>query len=245
MAKNRSPQYLAKLIAYVVGRRPDEFGLVPDAEGCLKVKEVLKAITEEDGWGYVRRAHLDEVLLTVDDPGFEIVADRMRATGLQRPPADRRPAELPKLLYACVRRRAYPHVLAKGLAPGAHPQVVLSSSRDLAERIGRRSDSDPVLLTVQVAKAREERVEFSRVGEKIYLAGEIPAACLRGPALPKEKAAGKPAPETPGRRPPAGSFSVDIASVLNPGAPVPTSAGKPAPKGRKPRRRRERPPWRR
>jgi len=47
----RSPQNLAKMLAYVLGRRPDEFGLIPDAEGFVRIKDLLKALHEEEGWG--------------------------------------------------------------------------------------------------------------------------------------------------------------------------------------------------
>jgi hypothetical protein len=59
MGKAKSPQSLAKLITYILGRRPDEFGLVTDTEGFVKIKELLKAITEEAGWKYVRRSDLN------------------------------------------------------------------------------------------------------------------------------------------------------------------------------------------
>ena len=38
---------LSRLMSYVLGNRPDEFGLVPDKEGYITVKELLKAINEE------------------------------------------------------------------------------------------------------------------------------------------------------------------------------------------------------
>ena len=63
MNLQRSPKQLAKLLDYILSRRPDEFGLVTDADGYIKIKELLKAVNEEDGLGYVRRAHLNEIFL--------------------------------------------------------------------------------------------------------------------------------------------------------------------------------------
>ncbi len=44
MSRQRSPQQLAKFISYILARRPDEFGLVPDPNGFVKIKDLLKAI---------------------------------------------------------------------------------------------------------------------------------------------------------------------------------------------------------
>ena len=75
MSKQRSAKQLAKLIDYVLSRRPDEFGLVTDEHGFVKTKELLKAVNEEEGFRYVRRSHLDEILITVPDHSLE-VADK-------------------------------------------------------------------------------------------------------------------------------------------------------------------------
>lgn len=88
MDKTRSPQNLAKMLAYVLGRRPDEFGLIPDAEGFVKIKDLLKALHEEAGWGYVNESHLRQVLITVPAPAFEIDAQRIRARLRESLPPD-------------------------------------------------------------------------------------------------------------------------------------------------------------
>ena len=46
--QQRSPKQLAKFFNYVLGRRPDEFGLVTDKEGFVKIKELIKATNEEE-----------------------------------------------------------------------------------------------------------------------------------------------------------------------------------------------------
>ena len=152
MGKAKSPQSLAKLITYILGRRPDEFGLVTDTEGFVKIKELLKAVTEEEGWKYVRRSHLDEIQYSLPESPFEISGQQIRAKHRDQLARPNPVSKLPKLLFTSIRRRAYRSVLDKGIFPTGYYQVVLSSSRDLAERIGKRSDQDPVMLSVQVQK---------------------------------------------------------------------------------------------
>ena len=48
MPQKGSPKQLAKFLNYVLGRRPDEFGLVTDKEGFVKIKDLIKATSEEE-----------------------------------------------------------------------------------------------------------------------------------------------------------------------------------------------------
>ena len=181
---------LSRFIATILGRSPDEFGLVPDEQGFVTIKELLKAITEEQGWRHVRRAHLNEVLLSLRAPDFEIVDRRIRATDRSRLPGICRANDLPKLMYTCVRRRAYPVAIEKGLSAGPGGRIVLTAEKSLAERIGRRRDRQPVCITVQVENSLAQGVVFDRCGARLFLADFIPSACMSGPPLPKEKRPG-------------------------------------------------------
>ena len=187
MGQIQSSKRLAKFISYILGRRPDEFGLVPNSDGYVKIKELLKAICEEDGWKYVRQSHINEILYTMPDPLIEIRDNHIRAKSRERLPGIIQAENLPKLLYAGIRRRAYPVVLDKGIFPGSNKHVVLTSDRDLAERIGRRIDQTPVILTVLVQKSIERGVAFYQAGDLIYLTDEVTPDCFTGPSLPKQK----------------------------------------------------------
>lgn len=212
MKPQLSARRLEKFIAYVLGRRPDEFGLVPDAEGWIKMKDLLKAINEEDGWRHVRRAHIDEMLLTQPDAAIEISDTRARALSREHLPVPQPAQRPPKLLYACIRRRAHPVVLEKGLNATEGEKIVLATAADLALRIGRRRDPQPVLLTVNVEKVLARGTALQQVGELVYTADAIPVGCFTAPPLPKEKPeTAKPAIEDErAARREAGTF------VLNP-----------------------------
>ena len=243
MALQKSPKKLAKLLDYILGRRPDEFGLVTDSEGFVKIKELLKALSEEEGLSYVRRAHLNEILLTLPNPSFEIVDNAIRAKDRQHLPAHTYAHEPPKLLYHCVRQKAYPHVFTKGINPTGYSRVILSADLDLAQRIGRRIDRSPVRLTVQVQACLDKGVVFFKAGEALFLADFIPPDCFSGPPLPKEKPAAVrgDGPPKPARKTPAGSFFIDFEEKENP-----QKAGeKQNKKSKKHKKRREPPPWRR
>lgn len=175
------------MLAYVLGRRPDEFGLVPDPEGFVPIKEVLQALHEEPDWTYVREGHIREVLVGKDRHAFESIDDRFRAADRlwSWPAVPLTPAELPSLLLVPIRRRAHPVVMDRGLSPTNENPLVLSKERDMALRIGRRRDPEPVLIEVLAVRAAEEGIAFLPFGD-LFLARGIPVRHIAGPPVSKE-----------------------------------------------------------
>ena len=187
MGQRKSPKQLAKYITYIMGRKPDEFGLVPDMDGFVKMKELIKAICEEEGLRYVRSSHIDEILITLSNPPIEILDNLVRAKSRDHLPRRMPASNLPKLLYTCIRRKAYPSVMDKGIFPIGRGHVILSPEKKLAEKIGKRIDQTPVLLTVQTQKVVKIGVILIQAGDLIFMAKTIPVGCFTGPPPPKEK----------------------------------------------------------
>ena len=179
---------LSRLLNYILGNRPDEFGLVPEKEGYIAIKEFLKAINEEPNMAYVRESHLREVLLNDRDGLFEIDGKRIRSTQRNFCPVNKEKdlTPPPKILFKGVKRKAYPYILNSGLLPGANEYVVMTTDRDLAIRIARRSDQEPVILEIRAGAAIENGITFYPFGESIYMADSVPVQFISGPPLPKE-----------------------------------------------------------
>jgi putative RNA 2'-phosphotransferase len=241
--QQRDLRQLAKFFNYVLGRRPDEFGLVADKQGFVKIKELIKATNEEEGLAYVRRSHINEIMVTLQDHGLEIAENLIRSLNRDKLPKQSFALEPPKLLYTCVRKKAYPHVLTKGIRPTSFSKIIVSARRALAQRIGRRSDHAAVLLTVQVYPSEDKGVVFYQAGESLFLADFIPPGCFSGPPLPKEQPEVRKAEKSKKEQTEttAGSFVIDLDNNSRPGK---TGAGKKK-KSKKNKLRRERPPWRR
>ncbi|MDM8515570.1 RNA 2'-phosphotransferase [Desulfobacterales bacterium HSG16] len=230
MKNKKNPERLARFLSYVLGRKPYEFGLIPDVTGYVKIKDLIKALTEEEGWGFVKKANINEALVSVKDTPVEI-KDEIKSeikneikNGLIRaknreklPELFAYAMDLPKLLYTCVRNRAHAFVLENGVNPGAYPYVILASNAEMAKRIGRRSDADPVLITVNTARSGDQGVAFFTAGEGLFTADHLPVGCFSAPPLPKKKLEEKKAeqkkkkePETKPHDPMAGSFILDF-----------------------------------
>jgi len=172
---------------YILGTRPDEFGLVPEKEGYITIKEFLKAINEELNMAYVRESHLREVLLNDRNGIFEINGKKIRSTKRNFIiDKDQDLVPPPKILYKGVKRRTYPFILKSGLLPGSKEHVVMTKDKDLAFRIARRSDQKPIILEISARAATENRITFFPFGDFIYLADRVPVQFISGPPLSKD-----------------------------------------------------------
>ncbi|MBW2090907.1 MAG: RNA 2'-phosphotransferase [Deltaproteobacteria bacterium] len=200
-------QSLSRMLTYILGHRPDEFGLISDEEGFVSIKELLIALREEESWSFVRESHLESLIREPEDTRFEITNKKIRVI-----PADTH-LELgpfpeiipPALLYHAVRRKTYPTAFKYGLKPGQWPWVPLYTTPEMALRVGCRRDRQPILLTIQAAKASQQGTIFFRPLELIYLTDHLHPKYFYSPPLPKEKpVVGKkktpptPEPPTPG-----------------------------------------------
>jgi len=212
MGSDKSQKQLAKFLAYMLGRKPDEFGLVPDADGFVKLKEFMLAIREEEGWRHVRQPILNGLMATMPDSPVEITENRIRATNRDKLPKIRHATDLPKLLYTAVTQKSHPVVLEKGILPTRHDYVILAAEKSMAFRIGKRRDLSPILLTVNVFHTEQKGIFFKQAGEKLYLAGMIPVNCFTAPPLPKEKPETKKQtkPQTKERSKIPGSYLIDF-----------------------------------
>ena len=178
---------LKKELIYILGKRPDEFGLVPDREGFIKIKELIQALHEEEGLGFVRESHINELMMHDGGDFFDIEGNRIRAKAISWELELEDPVyDLPKLLYTSVRRRAYPVIMEKGIFYRDDSHIILSPSKDMAFRIGRRKDPNPVILEIIAYDAMEKGSQFFSFGQ-LYLCSWISKDVILGPPLDKEE----------------------------------------------------------
>jgi len=204
---NQIPK-LSKFIQYVLGRHPDEFGLMTDEDGFVKIKTLLQALNEESHWKFVRRSHINELLLANRPAPIEIQGNLIRCADRSRIPQSRTAStDLPKLLFTPVRQRSHPDITTKGIFPNtAIPYVVLTRDKEMALRMGRRLDNHPVLIIVKVNEATAAGVTFEVYGEHLLFTDHLPPEVVISPPLPRvsttdtkrEKSSGPAQVKTPG-----------------------------------------------
>jgi len=168
---------LVYLLSYVVGMRPDEFGLLPDFGGWIDVSDLVKVLQGDSFWCSVSQTIIRKILqrLAIED-FLELVGTKVRCLKYC-PPLPEYGLVLPANLYYAVRRRACKFICEYGLAAPKSGNLILTIDPDKALFLGRRYDNKPILVTVQAHQAVIHGVIFVRWGEQ-WLCDWIPVSCL-------------------------------------------------------------------
>jgi len=184
MRPAKKAERLNKLLAYMLGNKPDEFGLAPDSNGFVSTKELLFALSHEPGFGYARKASLNEILLTAKNPCIEIIDNKIKFRDWDNAWDKGITKKLPKLLYTFVRQRGQSVAMEEGISP-IGGRLVLARDKELAVKMGKQKGAS-IILTVNTKMAMELGVEFCQKGEELFTAPHIPVGSFHGPPLPKK-----------------------------------------------------------
>lgn len=206
---------LAKFMTYMLGVDPAEFCLAPDNDNRYKIKDVLKALNELEGFKGVRIGDLKELTLTLDKPPIVIEDTFVYAMDTSRLTPKTLAQKPPKTLYTAVRGKAHAHVLREGITPTGAPYVLMTTDRETALTIGRRIDNEPVIIEVKPYACMDEGVIIYEMG-RLFMADYLPPYTFNAPPLPKETVTkakpqkAKHEPEAPKPALTPGSFFLDL-----------------------------------
>lgn len=177
---------LSRIILYILGHNPHEYGLVPDNQGFITIKELLWALHEEQGWSHVSQGSVNELLMSDERDHFEVNENSIRAKIRHWKLDLDLPADyVPPLLYTPVRRKAHYNAIDKGLIKRDDKSYILSAKKEMAERIGKRKDQKPVILEIMTGRASDEGILFYPFGD-LFLTEKIPPGYIVGPPVPKD-----------------------------------------------------------
>ncbi len=196
MAHAYQVKSLQKTLAYILGCRPDEFGLILDDNGFAKISELCKVLKEE-GWSYVSEKDIVEAAVTDAERRFELKEGKIRFTdikGLEYGYFEK--VVPPRLLFLGIKEEGYLSVLHRGLLPPrGQSYIYLFAEKTLAERVAKRRYERPVLLEVLASEASQAGFEFFKVFPLIFATYHVPKEYVKGPYVREEVLqASKPKP---------------------------------------------------
>jgi putative RNA 2'-phosphotransferase len=166
---------ISKALSLILRHEPHRFGIVLDPEGYAPLEEVLNAVrtrvpgaSEQDIDAVIREVEPDKCRFTLSDG--EIRANYGHST------ADKiihQPAVPPPSLLHGTSTNAVDVILNQGIRPMRRQYVHLTTSAELAVRVGSRHGRVCV-LNVDSAAAHAAGVVFYRANESFWLANWIP-----------------------------------------------------------------------
>ncbi len=166
-------------MSYLLRHRPDDAGLVLDAQGWADVDLVLAALASKGS--SLTRADLARIVAGDDKRRYALSEDGTRVRANQGHSVDVEldlpPAEPPSVLYHGTAERALASILATGLERRARHHVHLSAVVATARAVGGRHGR-PVVLRVDAARMRAEGWTFYRSANDVWLVDAVPAAYL-------------------------------------------------------------------
>lgn len=182
MGRDRRLVKLSKRLSYLLRHHPEKLDLELDAEGftCITVDELAERM------GVAARL-IHRVVETDPKERFTIRDGRIRANYghsirvgrdmlEERPPASA--GDLPSELYHGTRRNKVSRILEEGLRPMGREMLHLSTTREWADRVGRRHGGRTVTLRVDVRCALERGTKMWPAGPATVLATRVPPGCL-------------------------------------------------------------------
>lgn len=172
---------ISRLLSHALRHVPGEYGLVLDPEGWVPVSEVLGAFHRlGPEWESVDEAVLQDVLATAEKKRHQIKDGRIRAVHGHSVPVQpsNQPSQPPAVLFHGTARDAVAAIREAGILPMQRQYVHLSETVDQARQVGRRKDTDPVILAVDTSLAVSQGVGFHRSASGVWLAETIPAAAV-------------------------------------------------------------------
>lgn len=173
---------LSKEVSYALRHAPWEYELEMDGEGFVPIEQLLVALNETGHYDRpVTKEDLETIIRTSDKKRHEIVGDKIRALYGHSIPMRIKKEEItpPDILYHGTTHKAAKEIFSEGLKPMVRQYVHLSKDIETAVSVGKRRESNPVLLVVDAKKAHQDGVKFYEGNDKVILADFVPPEYIK------------------------------------------------------------------
>jgi len=169
---------VSKLMAYILRHSPEEFGLKPDVEGFVPVKELVKALRTV--YPDVTEEFVREIVAQDAKGRYEIRGNKIRARYGHSFPVSLNHEEdkESRVLYHGTPRKNLKSIMREGLKPMKRQFVHLSTSRSEAIETGRRHGRDVVLLIIDADCLRKKELKIYKAGKNVRIVKRVPPECI-------------------------------------------------------------------
>lgn len=173
---------LGKEITYALRYAPWEYELEMDDKGFVDIQQLLLAINEENKYSkIIDKFDIIKVMEVSNKKHLEIIGERIRAMyGHSFPMQIKYEEETPPaMLYHGTAKRFLTSIKVEGLKPMSRQYVHLSEDTETAKMVGKRRDSDLVILYIDTVEAIRAGVKFYRANDKVWLCKQLPPQFIK------------------------------------------------------------------
>jgi putative RNA 2'-phosphotransferase len=166
---------LSKEISYALRHAPWEYELELDENGWVDIKQLLDSLKLDKNWTDLTVTDIEEMIKQSDKKRHEISNGKIRALyGHSTPERIKlEEKEPPEILFHGTAKRFIDNIKKNGLLPMSRQYVHLSVDIETAKIVGKRRDSEPVILKIYSGKAFEDGIKFYHGNDNIWLADKI------------------------------------------------------------------------
>ena len=152
-----------------------------DKEGYVDIKQLLHSINENNKYGReIIKEDLEYIIKHSEKKRHEICGDKIRALYGHSVPMkiEKSIGVPPDILYHGTTHNAIDTIMKQGLLPMSRQYVHLSVTIEMATSVGKRRDSNPIILVVDAKQAYEDGIVFYYGNENVWLCDALPAKYL-------------------------------------------------------------------
>ncbi len=173
---------LSKKMTGLLRHYGPRYGLHPDREGWVPIRELVEALRRIPGFEWVEERHVLEVVERDDKGRYEVSGGRIRARYGHSLPVEisykpLRP--LPRALYHGTTLQALQGIRSQGIQRMRRRWVHLSLSFEDAVATGRRHGSPVVVLEVDPYCLESRGLTVYSAGPRVAVVEWVPWECVR------------------------------------------------------------------
>lgn len=167
---------LSREISYALRHAPKEYGLTLDGQGWVSVECLIASLSKQEKYSALTIQDISDMIKASEKKRHEIVGDRIRALygHSTKEKIKKEAIQPPDVLYHGTAHKFLQKILEQGLISKDRQYVHLSQDQETAIAVGKRRDTDPIVLRIDAVAAWKDGVMFYHGNEMIWLTDRIP-----------------------------------------------------------------------
>ncbi len=173
---------LSKEVSYALRHAPWEYELELDENGFVSIEQLLNSLNSSNEYDrLITKEDLEYIIEHSDKKRHEIIGDNIRALYGHSVPKklEKTKGTPPDVLYHGTAKRFLDSIMTHGLLPMKRQYVHLSVDTDMATIVGKRRDSNPIILVIDSKSAYKDGIIFYVGNDKVWLCDNLPAKYIK------------------------------------------------------------------